>query len=313
MCCLSARARSFRSTPRSALLRARWTSRRSRRERARSEAGRRPGAERLGERPARGGDHRPPPTAADSQYQQIVALVAEAADLKAPSCGWPMTWCRSPCFAALAGVALAAVGRLGAVRRGARVGAPRAHSLIAAPVAFIGGMSRAARNGVIRQGREAPSSSRARRLLSSTRPATRPDAHRRRRDPSRGTASEQTNCSPSWTAEQHPRNAPAKTSMIEAARNRGIWLTEADRASEQATNGVQASDRGSRYRCRGSSPSSPSMHRMPLAPPSHRVSWPVRRASTAASPARLLASDRVRDNAKATLDSVSASSACARP
>lgn len=92
-------------------------------------------------------------TAADSQYQQIVALVAEAADSKAPVVrladryAVPFT-----AFSlALAGVAWWLSGdpvRFAEVL----VLATPCPLLIAAPVAFIGGMSRAARNGIIVKG-----------------------------------------------------------------------------------------------------------------------------------------------------------------
>ena len=92
-------------------------------------------------------------TAADSQYQQIVALVAEAAASKAPVVrladryAVPFTLFSL----ALAGVAWWLSGdpvRFAEVL----VLATPCPLLIAAPVAFIGGMSRAARNGVIVKG-----------------------------------------------------------------------------------------------------------------------------------------------------------------
>ena len=92
-------------------------------------------------------------TAGDSQYQQIVALVAEAAASKAPVVrladryAVPFTLFSL----ALAGVAWWLSGdpvRFAEVL----VLATPCPLLIAAPVAFIGGMSRAARNGVIVKG-----------------------------------------------------------------------------------------------------------------------------------------------------------------
>jgi P-type E1-E2 ATPase len=92
-------------------------------------------------------------TAGDSQYQQIVALVAEAAASKAPVVrladryAVPFTLFSL----ALAGLAWWLSGdpvRFAEVL----VLATPCPLLIAAPVAFIGGMSRAARNGVIVKG-----------------------------------------------------------------------------------------------------------------------------------------------------------------
>ncbi len=88
--------------------------------------------------------------AGDSQYQQIVALVQAASDSRAPMVrladryAVPFT---AVAFA-IAGIAWAVSGE--AVRFAeVLVVATPCPLLIAAPVAFIGGMSRAARNGVI--------------------------------------------------------------------------------------------------------------------------------------------------------------------
>ena len=118
-------------------------------------------------------------TAGDSQYQQIVALVAEAAASKAPVVrladryAVPFTLFSLT----LAGVAWWLSGdpvRFAEVL----VLATPCPLLIAAPVAFIGGMSRAARNGVIVKGGGVLEQLASPAPPSSTRRAPSPTARR---------------------------------------------------------------------------------------------------------------------------------------
>ncbi|HEU5222136.1 MAG TPA: heavy metal translocating P-type ATPase [Candidatus Lumbricidophila sp.] len=180
-------------------------------------------------------------TAADSQYQQIVALVAEAAESKAPVVrladryAVPFTLFS----VALAGLAWWLSGdpvRFAEVL----VLATPCPLLIAAPVAFMAGMSRAARNGIIvKGGGVLEQLARAKTAVfdktgtltygAPTLVAIRPANGVSEGELLRLVAS----------AEQYSSHVLA-ASMIEAARSRGIQLAEADRASELATNGVQA-------------------------------------------------------------------------
>lgn len=244
-------------------------------------------------------------TAAESQYQQIVALVAEAADSKAPVVrladryAVPFTLFSL----ALAGVAWWLSGdpvRFAEVL----VLATPCPLLIAAPVAFIGGMSRAARNGVIvKGGGVLEQLARAKTAVfdktgtltygSPTLVAIRPE-NGFGADELLGVVA---------SAEQYSSHVLA-TSMIEAARNRGIRLTEAARAREQATNGVQATIEGREVvvgKFAFVAEHSPDATRTTIAPGELAVYVGIDGTFAGA----LLASDRVRDNAKVTLDRLS--------
>ncbi|BDZ63778.1 hypothetical protein GCM10025877_07160 [Agromyces mangrovi Wang et al. 2018] len=179
--------------------------------------------------------------AADSQYQQIVALVAEAAASRAPVVrladryAVPFT----VLSLLLAGVAWWVSGdpvRFAEVL----VLATPCPLLIAAPVAFMGGMSRAARNGVIvKGGGVLEQLARARTAvfdktgtlthgtpeLVAVRPETGFEA-----DELLGLVA---------SAEQYSSHVLAE-SMIDAARSRGLSLHDAVGAREEATNGVVA-------------------------------------------------------------------------
>jgi heavy metal translocating P-type ATPase len=91
--------------------------------------------------------------AADSQYQQIVALVAEAAASKAPVVRLADRYAVRFTVVALiiAGVAWAVSGDPVRFAEVLVVATP-CPLLLAAPVAFLGGMSRSARNGIIVKG-----------------------------------------------------------------------------------------------------------------------------------------------------------------
>jgi len=102
------------------------------------------------------------------------------------------------------------------------------------------------------------------------------------------------------SAEQYSSHVLA-TSMIDAARNRGIRLTEVDRASEEATNGVQATIEGREVvvgKFAFVAEHAPDAARTTIAPGELAVYVGIDGRFAGA----VLASDRVRDNAKATLD-----------
>ena len=241
-------------------------------------------------------------TAADSQYQQIVALVAEAADSKAPVVrladryAVPFT-----VFSlALAGVAWWLSGDPARFAEVLVLATP-CPLLIAAPVAFIGGMSRAARNGVIVKGggvlEQLASAKTA--VFDKTGTLTYGTPTLVAIRPENGFGADEL-LGVVASAEQYSSHVLA-TSMIEAARNRGIRLTEADRASEQATNGVQATIEGRDVvvgKFAFVAEHAPDATRTTIAPGELAVYVGIDGSFAGA----LLASDRVRDNAKATLD-----------
>ena len=241
-------------------------------------------------------------TAADSQYQQIVALVAEAADSKAPVVrladryAVPFT-----VFSlALAGVAWWLSGDPARFAEVLVLATP-CPLLIAAPVAFIGGMSRAARNGVIVKGggvlEQLASAKTA--VFDKTGTLTYGTPTLVAIRPENGFGADEL-LGVVASAEQYSSHVLA-TSMIEAARNRGIRLTEADRASEQATNGVQATIEGRDVvvgKFAFVAEHAPDAARTTIAPGELAVYVGIDGSFAGA----LLASDRVRDNAKATLD-----------
>jgi len=181
-------------------------------------------------------------TAADSQYQQIVALVAAAAESKAPVVrladryAVPFT-----VFSLLlAGVAWWISGdpvRFAEVL----VLATPCPLLIAAPVAFIGGMSRAARNGIIVKGGGVLEQLAAAKTVVFDKTGTlthgTPELVEVRTEPGFG-ADELLGLVAS--AEQYSSHVLA-TSMIDAARERRIPLVEAEAAREQTAGGVMAS------------------------------------------------------------------------
>src|SRR5690606_30232519 len=92
-------------------------------------------------------------TAADSQYQRIVALVEEAAESKAPVVRLADRYAVPFTIVALLIAAIAWAVSGDPVRFAeVLVVATPCPLLIAAPVAFMGGMSRAARGGIIVKG-----------------------------------------------------------------------------------------------------------------------------------------------------------------
>lgn len=180
-------------------------------------------------------------TAADSQYQRIVALVAEAEESKAPTVRIADRYAVPFTIVSLliAGIAWWASGdpvRFAEVL----VLATPCPLLIAAPVAFMGGMSRSARAGVIVKGGatlEALARSRSvaldktgtlshgRPTLADVRPepGVDPDELLRR----------------SASAEKFSSHVLAD-GVVLAAEERGLAISPGEDAHEVATNGVEA-------------------------------------------------------------------------
>jgi heavy metal translocating P-type ATPase len=179
--------------------------------------------------------------AADSQYQQIVALVAGAAASKAPVVRLADRYAVP--FTAfsllLAGVAWWLSGDPARFAEVLVLATP-CPLLIAAPVAFMGGMSRAARNGVIvKGGGVLEQLSRARTAVfdkTGTLTHGAPELVAVRPEPGFD-ADELLGLVAS--AEQYSSHVLA-SSLIDAATERGLRLAEADAAQEAATNGVVA-------------------------------------------------------------------------
>ena len=241
-------------------------------------------------------------TAAESQYQQIVALVAEAAASRAPVVrladryAVPFTLFSL----ALAGVAWWLSGdpvRFAEVL----VLATPCPLLIAAPVAFIGGMSRAARNGVIVKGGGVLEQLSAARTVVFDKTGTltygAPTLVAIRAE---GGFSEDELLDVVASAEQYSSHVLA-ASMIAAARERHLRLADAEWAREAATNGVQARI-GGREVVVGKfafvAEHAPDALRTPIAPGELAVYAAVDGRYAGA----LLASDRLRENARETLD-----------
>lgn len=240
--------------------------------------------------------------AADSQYQQIVALVSEAAASKAPVVrladryAVPFT-----VFSLLlAGVAWWVSGdpvRFAEVL----VLATPCPLLIAAPVAFIGGMSRAARNGIIVKGggvlEQLASAKTAVFDKTGTLTHGAPELVAIRPEP--GFSPDELLALVA-SAEQYSSHVLA-ASMIDAASRRGLPLAEADAAREAATNGVVARI-GGREVVVGKFAyvleHAPDTRRTEIAPGELAVYVAVAGRYAGA----LLARDRLRDNARATLE-----------
>ncbi|TFB47398.1 heavy metal translocating P-type ATPase [Cryobacterium tagatosivorans] len=180
-------------------------------------------------------------TAANSQYQQIIALVEEASASKAPVVrladryAVPFT----AVSLAIAGLAWLLSGDPTRFAEVLVVATP-CPLLISAPVAFMGGMSRAARNGIIvKGGGVLETLARARTVVfdktgtlthgQPTIVGVRPEHPFTERNLLALAAS----------AEQYSSHVLA-ASVIVAARDRGLELTSTERASEVPANGVVA-------------------------------------------------------------------------
>ncbi|GAA1810345.1 heavy metal translocating P-type ATPase [Agromyces neolithicus] len=241
-------------------------------------------------------------TAADSQYQQIVALVAEASESKAPVVrladryAVPFTLFSL----ALAGVAWWLSGdpvRFAEVL----VLATPCPLLIAAPVAFIGGMSRAARNGVIVKGGGVLEQLSAAKtaVFDKTGTLTRGEPTLVAVRPTRGFGGDELLAAVA-SAEQYSSHVLA-ASMIEAARERDLPLADAEWAREAATNGVQAKIDGREVvvgKFAFVREHAPDASRTAIAPGELAVYVAIDGRYAGA----LLASDRLRSNAHSTLE-----------
>ncbi len=177
----------------------------------------------------------------DSQYSRIVALVREAADSKAPMVrladryAVPFT-----AFAYVLGGAAWIISGSPARFAEVLVVATPCPLLIAAPVAFLGGMSRAARTGIIVK--YAGVLERLGRIKTAAFDKTGTLTHGR---PSLvavravGTLTEDEVLRFAASAEQYSSHVLA-ASVVDAARVRGLALATTAGATEYATHGVRA-------------------------------------------------------------------------
>ena len=180
-------------------------------------------------------------TAANSQYQQIIALVKEAAASRAPVVrladryAVPFT----AVSLAIAGIAWALAGDPARFAEVLVVATP-CPLLISAPVAFMGGMSRAARNGIIvKGGGVLEALARARTVVfdkTGTLTHGEPTIARVLPEAPFGEAEL---LALAASAEQYSSHVLA-ASVIAAARERGLELATADAASEVPAYGVVA-------------------------------------------------------------------------
>lgn len=179
--------------------------------------------------------------AADSQYSQIVALVREAARSRAPVVRLADRYAVP--FTALAyviaGVAWAVSGE--AVRFAeVLVVATPCPLLIAAPVAFLGGMSRAARGGIIVKGGAVLETLSRVRTAAFDKTGTLTHGHPTLETVKpAGEIDERRLLELAASAEQYSSHVLAM-SIVQAAQARGITLQQAASAREEATNGVTA-------------------------------------------------------------------------
>ena len=180
-------------------------------------------------------------TAANSQYQHIIALVTEASKSKAPVVRLADRYAVPFTAGSLALAGLAWALSNDPVRFAeVLVVATPCPLLLAAPVAFLGGMSRAARNGIIVKGAGVLEAlSRAKTVVfdktgtltygTPTITGVRPEA---------GFSADEL-LTLAASSEQYSSHVLA-ASVIAAAHERGLELHTADSASEAATFGVEA-------------------------------------------------------------------------
>ena len=183
---------------------------------------------------------------ADSQYQRIVALVSDAAESRAPMVrladryAVPFT----AVSLAIAGIAWAVSGDPVRFAEVLVVATP-CPLLIAAPVAFMGGMSRAARHGIIvKNGGTLEQLSRIKTAaFDKTGTLTHGEPAVEEIRP-RGMSDDEL-LSLVASAEQYSSHVLAH-SLVALAETRGLPLHASDDATEQATNGVSATIAGRR-------------------------------------------------------------------
>lgn len=179
--------------------------------------------------------------AQDSQYQQIVRLVEEASASKARVVRLADRYAVPFTLVSLVIAALAWAISGEAVRFAeVLVVATPCPLLIAAPVAFLGGMSRAARFGLIVKGGGTLEQLARVRSAAFDKTGTLTTGHPvlERVVPAPG-IQEQEVVRLAGSAEAYSSHVLA-ASVVAAAEQRGLTLLEADRAEEVATNGVAA-------------------------------------------------------------------------
>lgn len=180
-------------------------------------------------------------TAADSQYARIVDLVREAADSRAPVVRLADRYAMP--FTAFAFL-VAGLGwwMSGTALRLAEVlvVATPCPLLLAAPIAFLGGMSSAARHGVIVKGASVLEQLARIRTVAFDKTGTLTQGRPELRAvlPENGCDAD-TVLGLAASAEQYSSHTLA-ASVVAAARDRGVIVLPADEAEEVATNGVRA-------------------------------------------------------------------------
>ncbi|MDJ0347883.1 heavy metal translocating P-type ATPase [Cryobacterium sp. PH29-G1] len=180
-------------------------------------------------------------TAANSQYQRIIALVEEASQSKAPVVRLADRYAVPFTVGSLALAALAWVLSGDPVRFAeVLVVATPCPLLLAAPVAFMGGMSRAARNGIIVKGAGVLEAlARAKTVVfDKTGTLTYGTPQITEVRPEAGFSTDEL-LTLAASAEQYSSHVLA-ASVIAAAHERGLLLQTTDSAREAATFGVEA-------------------------------------------------------------------------
>ena len=180
-------------------------------------------------------------SAADSQYQRIVALVAEAAESKAPVVRLADRFAVPFTVVSLliAGLAWALSGNPVRFAEVLVLATP-CPLLIAAPVAFLGGMSRSARAGIIVKGGAVLEQLSKAGTAAFDKTGTLTHGHPELVEvrPQPGFSADQV-LGLAASAEQYSSHVLA-AAVQQAARARGISLQPSTGAQEVATNGVEA-------------------------------------------------------------------------
>ena len=239
--------------------------------------------------------------AANSQYQQIVALVEEAASSRAPVVRLADRYAVPFTLVSLviAGVAWALSGEPARFAEVLVVATP-CPLLISAPVAFMGGMSRAARNGIIvKGGGVLETIARARTVVfdkTGTLTHGQPTIAQLRPEKPFG---ERELLELAASAEQYSSHVLA-ASVIGAARERGIELSATEDASEVPANGVVARLDG-RDVAVGKLSFIAGLAPDAAATPLNGGELAIYVAVDGRYAGSIVASDRVRDNARATV------------
>lgn len=186
-------------------------------------------------------------TSVNSQYQQIISLVQQAEEAKAPTVRVADRYAVPFTIVSLliAGAAWWISGdpvRFAAVL----VLATPCPLLIAAPVAFMGGMSAAARSGIIVKGGATLEALAQAKSIAFDKTGTLSYGEPELVDviPANGTAPDEL-LRLAASAEQYSSHVLAR-GIIEAAQVRGLSLSTSDDAEEIATNGVRATVDGRR-------------------------------------------------------------------